>query len=109
MPFCSYYAQDPARLKQILVDASTNPGPVDYPDFGMPQKNIGFNGLRHNNSYNFPRYDKKMPFLIDEVGGIKWVKGQDKANSDTQSWRKLRATSMSLASMPQLGASPHVR
>ena len=80
------YEQDPARLKQILIDASTNPGPVDYADFGMPQKNIGFNGLRHNNSYNFPRYDKKMPFLIDEVGGIKWVKGQDKANSDTQSW-----------------------
>ena len=42
--------------------------------------------MRQNDVYDFPVYDGKMPYLIDEVGGIKWTKNQDKANSDTQSW-----------------------
>ncbi len=53
---------------------------------GVPAANIGFNGLRQNAVYDFPVYDGKMPYLIDEVGGIKWVKDQDKTNSSTQSW-----------------------
>lgn len=79
------YEQDPVKLKDIIYKDGKF---LQAPNYvaGVAPANIGFNGLRQNDSYNFPVYDGKMPFLIDEVGGIKWVKGQDKANSDTQSW-----------------------
>ena len=52
---------------------------------GVAPANIGFNGLRQNDRYEFPVYDGKMPFLIDEVGGIKWAKDQER-ESQTESW-----------------------
>ena len=79
------YEQDPCKLKDIIYkDGKFFQTPL-YPAVVAPV-NVGFNGLRQNDLYNFPVYDGKMPYLIDEVGGIKWVKNQDKANSDTQSW-----------------------
>lgn len=79
------YEQDPCKLKDIIYKDGKFFQTPTYPT-GVAPANIGFNGLRQNDLYNFPVYDGKMPYLIDEVGGIKWVKGQDKANSDTQSW-----------------------
>ena len=79
------YEQDPAKLKdQLYKDGKFFQAP-NYTQ-GVAPANIGYNGLRMNDSYNFPVYDGKMPYLIDEVGGIKWVKSQNKTNSDTQSW-----------------------
>lgn len=79
------YEQDPYKLKNLLYkDGKFFQTPNYSP--GVPASNIGYNGLRQNSVYPFPEYDGKMPYLIDEVGGIKWVKGQDKTNSDTQSW-----------------------
>lgn len=79
------YEQDPRKLQNILYNEGRFFQTPNY-SLGNPPANIGFNGLRQNNVYNFPTYDGKLPYLIDEVGGIKWVKEQDKTNSDTKSW-----------------------
>lgn len=79
------YEQDPRKLQNILYNEGRFFQTPNY-SLGVPPANIGFNGLRQNSVYNFPAYDGKMPYLIDEVGGIKWVKEQDKTNSDTKSW-----------------------
>lgn len=80
------YEQDPAKLKQVIYD---NGNFFRTPD-GVAGKsmNIGFNGLGAE-PFNIPQYDGKMPFVIDEVGGIKWTKDQatsGKKDSQTQSW-----------------------
>ena len=41
--------------------------------------------MRQNDRYEFPSYDGKMPYFIDEVGGIKWAKDQER-ESQTESW-----------------------
>lgn len=79
------YEQNPDKLKDILYKDGKFFQTPNYAA-GVAPANIGFNGLRQNDVYDFPVYDGKMPYLIDEVGGIKWTKNQDKANSDTQSW-----------------------
>ncbi len=81
------YEQDPAKLKDIVYkDGNFFKTPMWVQ--GIPQMNIGFNGLKNNTQYEFPAYDGSMPYLIDEVGGIKWVKNQEQQlqNSQTQSW-----------------------
>ncbi len=82
------YEQNPEQLKKNIQNESTakenkfqRPGNLQ----GYPQRNIGFNDPLMSDEYNYPAYDGKIPFLIDEVGGIKWVKGQDKGNTGT-SW-----------------------
>ncbi len=72
------YEQDPAKLKQVIYDKGNF---FRTPD-GVAGKsmNIGFNGLGSEPS-NIPQYNGKMPFVIDELGGIKWTK-----DSQTQSW-----------------------
>ena len=78
------YEQDPAKLKAVIYnDGAFFQTPL-YPA-GVAPGNIGFNGLRQNDRYEFPVYDGKMPFLIDEVGGIKWAKDQGR-ESQTESW-----------------------
>ena len=81
------YEQDPAKLKDIIYKDGQFLKTLIW-EQKMPAMNIGFNGLRENSTYNYPVYDGAMPFLIDEVGGIKWVKDQDRQmdNSSTQSW-----------------------
>ncbi len=81
------YEQDPAKLKDIVYkDGNFFKTPMWVQ--GIPTMNIGFNGLKNNTQYEFPVYDGSMPYLIDEVGGIKWVKNQEQQlqNSQTQSW-----------------------
>ncbi len=66
------YEQEPARLKDIIYRDGNFFTTPNYAQ-GVPPANIGFNGLRRNDLYDYPEYDGSMPFLIDEVGGIKWV------------------------------------
>ena len=82
-----HYEQDPAKLKDIIY----NDGELYSL---MPQtykgtvRNIGFNDLAPDTGYAWMHYDGKMPYLVDEFGGIKWVKDQDRqaVNSQTESW-----------------------
>lgn len=81
------YEQDPQKLKdQLWKDGKFQQTPLNIQ--GVATQNVGFNRLGDNNRYDFPQYDGSMPYLIDEVGGIKWVKDQDKqkAANDEQSW-----------------------
>ncbi len=81
------YEQDPAKLKDIVYkDGIFFKTPMWVQ--GVPSMNIGFNGLKDDTHYEFPVYDGSIPYFIDEVGGIKWVKDQEKQmqNSQTQSW-----------------------
>ncbi len=81
------YEQDPKKLKDnIYKDGVFANGPNWM--LKVPAMNIGFNPLRDNANYEFPVYDGSMPYLVDEFGGIKWVKDQERQmeNSQTQSW-----------------------
>jgi len=81
------YEQDPKKLKDIVFkDGKWFQTPNEYP--GLKRRNTGFNREMDNELYDFPRYDvATMPYLLDEFGGIKWVKGQDQATGNTgASW-----------------------
>lgn len=82
-----HYEQDPQRLKEIIYDGNrwfaTPDGHID-----VYRTNTGFNRPTDFNRYDFPKYTKPdMPYLVDEFGGIKWVKGQDsETNNSNSSW-----------------------
>lgn len=80
------YEQDPEKLRDaIWKDGKFQDTPLNIQ--GSPTQNVGFNRLGDNNIYQFPKYDGSMPFLIDEVGGIKWVKGQGTGTGNSnESW-----------------------
>lgn len=77
------YEQDPQKLQEILYKDGRFFQTPNHPE-GPAPANIGFNGLRQNDTYDFPLYEGGMPYLIDEVGGIKWAKDQDR--NDSRSW-----------------------
>ncbi|MDR2040240.1 MAG: beta-glucuronidase [Bacteroidales bacterium] len=81
------YEQDPEKLKNKIYNNGVFANGPNWTQ-KTPAMNIGFNGLRDNANYAFPVYDGTIPYLIDEFGGIKWVKDQEKQmeNSQTQSW-----------------------
>lgn len=81
------YEQDPKKLKDIIYNGkrwfqTPNHG------VGFPQRNVGFNRHTETNIYVYPTYtEPNMPYLLDEFGGIKWVKGQDEqTGNDQKSW-----------------------
>lgn len=78
------YEQDPEGLKKLLYAEGVFFQTPNNPQ-GVPPANVGFNGLVVDSPYPFPAYDGKIPYLIDEVGGIKWVESKDKSNTDS-SW-----------------------
>lgn len=82
-----HYEQNPAKLKEVIYN--------DGKMFSlMPQtykgniRNIGFNEVAPNTTYDWRPYDGKMPYIVDEFGGIKWVKDQERqaVDSQTESW-----------------------
>ncbi|MBK5720906.1 beta-glucuronidase [Dysgonomonas sp. Marseille-P4677] len=80
------YEQNPEKLRDIIYKDG-----VFFQTPMMTKKkstNIGFNDVKDVTKYIFPLYDGKMPYVIDEVGGIKWVKDQEKQLKDsrTESW-----------------------
>lgn len=80
------YEQDPVKLRDAIWQKG-NFFQTPLNKQGHPTMNIGFNGLSNHAIYQFPVYDGSIPYLIDEVGGIKWVRNQDKqAFNDAQSW-----------------------
>lgn len=80
------YEQNPLKLKDLLYK--------DGKFYQTPHRtqvgttNIGFNYTQDNVSFNFPKYEGDRPYLIDEFGGIKWVKNRERqqVNSSTESW-----------------------
>ena len=81
------YEQDPKKLKELIYNGERwFQTPNEAP--GIPRLNVGFNRATENNVYDFPKYESAtMPYILDEFGGIKWVKGQDKETSNSnQSW-----------------------
>lgn len=83
-----HYEQDPAKLKEIVYDGKRwFDTPHDHID--VYRTNTGFNRPMDFNRYDLPMYtEPTMPYLMDEFGGIKWVKGQDAeaSNNVNQSW-----------------------
>lgn len=81
------YEQDPSKLKDKIY----KDGVFFHPRLrttGDQVRNIGFNEVKKTANYAWPRYDGKCPYLLDEFGGIKWVKDQEKQAEDsrTESW-----------------------
>ena len=82
------YEQDPAALSRQLYDSERS---EDYAARfmqlnharGMNMPNIGFN-TRQIPDYPFPTYDGKMPFIVDEFGGIKWT--GETSDGDAAAW-----------------------
>lgn len=81
------YEQDPKKLKEIIYNGERWFQTPNHA-VGFPQRNVGFNRHKDNNVYDYPTYNKSdMPYLLDEFGGIKWVKGQDEqTGNDNKSW-----------------------
>ncbi len=79
------YEQNPEALKNLLYNEGEFYQTRTNPREGS-QTNVGFNGLSAMSSYTFPQYDGKVPYVLDEWGGIKWTKEMDLRNSDAQSW-----------------------
>lgn len=83
-----HYEQDPEKLREIVYNGERwfqTPG--DFID--VYRTNTGFNRPKDNNRYDLPTYtEPTMPYVLDEFGGIKWVKGQDAQadNNVTVSW-----------------------
>lgn len=82
------YEQNPEKLKEKIFNGTRwFQTPNQYT--GLHRENVGFNRPTDNSIYDFPTYDAPtMPYILDEFGGIKWVKGQDKAtgNDTKKSW-----------------------
>ena len=81
------YEQDPAKVKEQVYNGErwfVRGGKA----IDVRTQNVGFNRLKDNNLFDFPTYDRPtMPYILDEFGGIKWVKGQDKETGNSQkSW-----------------------
>lgn len=80
------YEQNPEKLKEIILDNGKMflQKPYDYNN----TMNIGWNMFQKHNNVKWPEYNGKMPYIMDEFGGIKW--GIDQANQSTndqlQSW-----------------------
>ncbi len=83
------YEQNAEKLKAKLWDGEKLFQRKVYTYTGTTQ-NIGFNATARQGAepYDFPVYDGTIPYILDEFGGIKWVKGQDEktVNSTTESW-----------------------
>src|SRR5690606_4425370 len=81
-----HYEQDPVTLRDIIYkDGNFFP----TPDQAHPgSRNLGFNEVKDDNNYVFPVYDGKMPYSVDEFGGIKWVSDEklQQLDSKTQTW-----------------------
>ena len=67
---CHDYEQDAAALKQRLLDNGMRPGPARYA-LEHYVGNVGFNRPVCNDPYEFKPYDGSIPYIIDEVGGIR--------------------------------------
>ena len=79
------YEQNPEELKKQLY----NDGKLFVTpkwEIQLMPKNIGFNGLKYTDQYQFPEYKKDMPYLVDEFGGIKWNPSQQMESAQNTSW-----------------------
>ncbi len=79
------YEQDPSKLKERLYNGGKLAATPMWEIQLMP-KNIGYNGLKYTDQYNFPGYNKDMPYLVDEFGGIKWNPSQQMESAQNTSW-----------------------
>ncbi len=82
------YEQNPEILSRQLFNPDVKGNYADkfmqlHHSKGTTVMNIGFNGIVEK-QYTFPVYDGKMPFIVDEFGGIKWTPGMTE-NTNT-SW-----------------------
>ncbi len=80
------YEQDPIKLRdKIYKDGVFFQTPFRTT---VGSRNIGFNDVKNGISYPFPVYEGNIPYMIDEFGGIKWVKDQagQQKESKTESW-----------------------
>ena len=79
------YEQNPEELKkQLYNDGKLFVAPKW--EIQLMPKNIGFNGLKYTDQYQFPEYKKDMPYLVDEFGGIKWNPSQQMESAQNTSW-----------------------
>lgn len=79
------YEQDPEKLQNSIFNGERW---YQAPTKSTPphRKNVGFNRPQEQNLYDYPRYEKAdMPYILDELGGIKWTKGQDQQTGNSNS------------------------
>lgn len=79
------YEQDPEKLREKLYNGGKLAETPKW-EIQLIQQNIGFNGLKYTDQYEFPTYKKDMPYLVDEFGGIKWNPSQQLESAQNTSW-----------------------
>ena len=82
------YEQNPEALSRQLYDPERGESYADHfmqlsHARGVTVPCVGFNTVA-TVDYPFPAYDGKMPFLVDEFGGIKWT--GETADGDAAAW-----------------------
>lgn len=84
------YDQDPEEFKKIVWnDGKLFTYKNRHNNGGLFAKNFGFNREAVAGTYDYPLYDGKMPYVLDEYGGIKWTNEEDMktvANDSNVSW-----------------------
>lgn len=78
------YEQDPAKLGKVLYDKGKF-FQQGYKVHGPATRNIGFNAPSAGEHHAYRDYDGRMPYLVDEFGGIKWSKEAQDAKQQV-SW-----------------------
>lgn len=75
------YEQNGDTLKKSLYnkgDLQNTPNDM----FKIGQYNLGFNDPEPSAPFPFPSYDYRIPYIVDEFGGIKWSSN----SNDQKSW-----------------------
>lgn len=78
------YEQNPEQLKKNILNGGKMFQGQQYEVMDKNGRHLGFNTPNYTDRYTFLEYKHQMPYMIDEVGGIKWNPAQVD-NSDT-SW-----------------------
>ncbi len=83
------YEQNPAVFRDIIWnDGRLMTYRSNLHNEGLFTKNFGFDTRAVAGVYDYPEYDGRMPYLIDEFGGIKWTNPEDmkQAANNPHSW-----------------------
>ena len=83
------YEQNPEKFRSYVWNDGRLITFIGRSNKGLFTKNYGFNSEAVAGTYDYPEYDGKMPYVLDEYGGIKWTDEEDMkaaANNQGVSW-----------------------
>lgn len=80
------YEQNPQALGSLLVNDEKRMFEMPVVPLAPAKRNTGFNERPDYNQYAFAVYDGKIPYIVDEFGGVKWVMPERREGNDAAAW-----------------------